>query len=194
MKPCLAAELLQGHSERFSGTHNFLLLAVVLLWLCFPSNEIPEGHCHSGVQAVLGPCAYAMIFVKHVVLGAATLSVPLQATQMCLHKLKCNILTKHCRTEQPYGGEPVSGFQKAIRGGETFLKDHICKTMNALNMRRCALVPRNTPGADWRAIVLHVREHPEDETYMVSSLKRFPSQADVCQVEAVVIEPDQFVC
>jgi DNA (cytosine-5)-methyltransferase 1 len=73
-----------------------------------------------------------------------------------------------CRAEQSYGGEPVSGFQKAIRGSETVLKDHICKTMNALNMRRCTLIPKNMPGADWRALVLHVREYPEDETYLVS--------------------------
>lgn len=75
-----------------------------------------------------------------------------------------------CRAEQPYAGPAVSGFQKAIRGSETVLQDHICKTMNALNMRRCELVPKNTPGADWRAIVLHVRSNPDDETFNVRLL------------------------
>jgi hypothetical protein len=63
----------------------------------------------------------------------------------------------------------VSGFQKAIRGEQTVLQDHICKTMNELNMRRCSLVPKNTPGADWRALVLHVRDNPADETFNVRS-------------------------
>jgi hypothetical protein len=80
-----------------------------------------------------------------------------------------------CRHERPYAGEPVSGFQRAIRGKETVLKDHVCKTMNELNMRRCALVPKNTPGADWRAIVLHVRDHPADETFNVRAAASFLS-------------------
>jgi hypothetical protein len=71
------------------------------------------------------------------------------------------------RAEQSYTNLPVSAFQKGIRGNETVLKDHICKTMNDLNMRRCSLVPKNKAGADWRAIVLHVREHPEAETFNV---------------------------
>ena len=72
-----------------------------------------------------------------------------------------------CRDQLEYAGEPVSGFQRGIRGGETVLKDHICKTMNELNMRRCSLVPKNTPGADWRALVLHVQDNPADESFNV---------------------------
>ena len=72
-----------------------------------------------------------------------------------------------CRAEQPYGGEPVSAFQRAVRGSEATLKDHICKTMNPLNLRRCSLVPKNTPGADWRALVLHVDKHEEDKLFNV---------------------------
>lgn len=63
----------------------------------------------------------------------------------------------------PYGGEPVSAFQKAVRGTETTVKDHICKTMNALNLRRCELVPKNTPGADWRAIQLYCDAQKDEE-------------------------------
>lgn len=39
--------------------------------------------------------------------------------------------------------------------------------MNDLNLRRCSLVPKNTPGADWRSLVLHVRDHPDEETFNV---------------------------
>jgi len=42
--------------------------------------------------------------------------------------------------------------------------------MNDLNMRRCSLVPKNTPGADWRSLVLHVRKHPDEETFNVRDL------------------------
>lgn len=58
----------------------------------------------------------------------------------------------------------MSDFQKAIRGTNTILRDHVCKTMNAINLKRCSLIPKNVPGADWRALVFHVRAHPEDET------------------------------
>jgi hypothetical protein len=74
---------------------------------------------------------------------------------------------KACRDNRPYAGEPVSEFQQQVRGGESELKDHICKTMNELNMRRCELVPKNVPGADWRSLVLHVEKHPEDALFKV---------------------------
>lgn len=72
-----------------------------------------------------------------------------------------------CRAKRPYDGQPISGFQMDIRGSQAELQDHICKTMNDLNMRRCSLVPKNTPGADWRSLVLHVRDHPDEETFNV---------------------------
>ncbi|KAI0501945.1 hypothetical protein KFK09_016890 [Dendrobium nobile] len=48
-----------------------------------------------------------------------------------------------------YGGEPVSWFQKHIRGGSIALSDHISKEMNELNLIRCKHIPKR-PGADWR--------------------------------------------
>lgn len=72
-----------------------------------------------------------------------------------------------CSDNRPYSSEPVSAFQQQIRGDEKELKDHICKTMNDLNMRRCELVPKNVPGADWRSLVLHVEKHPEDALFNV---------------------------
>ena len=75
-----------------------------------------------------------------------------------------------CSDKRAYSNEPVSEFQRQIRGEETELKDHICKTMNDLNMRRCELVPRETPGADWRSLVLHVNKNPEDAVFNVRLL------------------------
>ncbi|KAJ3669874.1 hypothetical protein LUZ60_010198 [Juncus effusus] len=47
-----------------------------------------------------------------------------------------------------YGSEPVSWFQKKIRGNMTELNDHISKEMNELNLIRCQHIPKR-PGADW---------------------------------------------
>lgn len=47
-----------------------------------------------------------------------------------------------------YGNEPVSWFQKQIRGNMMALNDHISKEMNELNLIRCKHIPKR-PGADW---------------------------------------------
>lgn len=47
-----------------------------------------------------------------------------------------------------YGGEPVSWFQKKIRGNMMVLNDHISKEMNELNLIRCQHIPKR-PGCDW---------------------------------------------
>jgi DNA (cytosine-5)-methyltransferase 1 len=61
-----------------------------------------------------------------------------------------------------YGQEPASWFQREIRGdvGEEGLTEHYSKILNPLNYARCLLVPKNTPGADWRALEEHVAEEP----------------------------------
>lgn len=48
-----------------------------------------------------------------------------------------------------YKKEPVSWFQKMIRGDMVTLTDHISKEMNELNVIRCQRIPKR-PGADWR--------------------------------------------
>ncbi|XP_039145037.1 DNA (cytosine-5)-methyltransferase 1B-like isoform X1 [Dioscorea cayenensis subsp. rotundata] len=53
--------------------------------------------------------------------------------------------------EIEYAGKPVSWFQKQIRGKSLVLKDHIAKSMNEINLRRCQLVPKHI-GADWREL------------------------------------------
>ncbi|GMI86703.1 METHYLTRANSFERASE 2, methyltransferase 1, DECREASED DNA METHYLATION 2, METHYLTRANSFERASE I [Hibiscus trionum] len=47
-----------------------------------------------------------------------------------------------------YQSEPLSWFQKKIRGDMAVLTDHISKEMNELNLIRCQKIPRR-PGADW---------------------------------------------
>ncbi|CAA2934361.1 DNA (cytosine-5)-methyltransferase 1B-like [Olea europaea subsp. europaea] len=48
-----------------------------------------------------------------------------------------------------YKGEPISWFQKKIRGNMEIINDHISKEMNELNLIRCQRIPKR-PGADWR--------------------------------------------
>ncbi|KAF8083357.1 hypothetical protein N665_0778s0010 [Sinapis alba] len=53
------------------------------------------------------------------------------------------------KTTKEYQVEPISWFQKEIRGDKIVLTDHICKEMNELNLTRCKRIPKR-PGADWR--------------------------------------------
>ncbi|PRQ32904.1 putative DNA (cytosine-5-)-methyltransferase [Rosa chinensis] len=48
-----------------------------------------------------------------------------------------------------YESDPVSWFQKRIRGNMAVLTDHISKEMNELNLIRCTKIPKR-PGADWQ--------------------------------------------
>ncbi|KAM7482009.1 hypothetical protein LguiB_006592 [Lonicera macranthoides] len=52
-------------------------------------------------------------------------------------------------TNIQYKNEPISWFQKQIRGDMSVLVDHISKEMNELNLIRCQRIPKR-PGADWR--------------------------------------------
>lgn len=44
------------------------------------------------------------------------------------------------KEEMDYTQEPTTDFQRAIRKNSAKLRDHICKEMNELNLRRCTLV------------------------------------------------------
>ncbi|WCJ21819.1 DNA (cytosine-5-)-methyltransferase family protein [Euphorbia peplus] len=52
-------------------------------------------------------------------------------------------------TTLEYKNDPVSWFQKKIRGEAITLTDHISKEMNELNLIRCQKIPKR-PGCDWR--------------------------------------------
>lgn len=53
--------------------------------------------------------------------------------------------------EISYSGEPVSHYQKMIRGNsyQPMLRDHICKEMSSLVEARMKHIPL-VPGSDWR--------------------------------------------
>ncbi|KAG2449363.1 hypothetical protein HYH02_005516 [Chlamydomonas schloesseri] len=85
-----------------------------------------------------------------------------------------------CAEPLPYTSEPVSAFQRAIRGGgghgaaaaaaaaagtSTEVRDHVVKAMNALNLERCRCIPKGEPGADWRVLLKIVAEDPSREKF-----------------------------
>ncbi|XP_069697598.1 DNA (cytosine-5)-methyltransferase 1-like isoform X2 [Periplaneta americana] len=57
----------------------------------------------------------------------------------------------HKREEMPYGGEPLSHFQRLMRGNQyqPILRDHICKDMAPIIEARIANIP-TACGSDWR--------------------------------------------
>ena len=48
-----------------------------------------------------------------------------------------------------YETDPISWFQKEIRGNQNVPTDHLSQTMNEHNLIRCKRIPKR-PGADWR--------------------------------------------
>uniref|UniRef100_A0A7N0U3N0 DNA (cytosine-5)-methyltransferase n=1 Tax=Kalanchoe fedtschenkoi TaxID=63787 RepID=A0A7N0U3N0_KALFE len=52
-------------------------------------------------------------------------------------------------TSMEYKDDPISWFQRKIRGDADSLTDHVSKEMNELNLIRCQKIPKR-PGADWR--------------------------------------------
>ncbi|KAG8239320.1 DNA (cytosine-5)-methyltransferase 1 [Ladona fulva] len=53
------------------------------------------------------------------------------------------------KEEISYGGEPLSHFQRQMRGNQEVLKDHICKEMAPIVEARMAHIP-TASGSDWR--------------------------------------------
>lgn len=70
-----------------------------------------------------------------------------------------------------YQGDPVSWFQKKIRGNAIVLSDHISKEMNELNLIRCQHIPKR-PGADWRDL-------PDEKVPLFSSINQHSAIKDI---------------
>jgi len=64
-------------------------------------------------------------------------------------------------------GPAESEFQRRTRGEQAVLLDHVCKTMNPLNLQRCKCIPVNTPGADWRVLLEITKQDPSREKFQV---------------------------
>jgi len=84
------------------------------------------------------------------------------------------------REKRAYGGPPVSAFQKQMRVGKPAASDlvenHICKTLNPVNLRRCQLVPRESMH-DWRYLRL-LRDTGKIESHLTEGSKVTPIVPD----------------
>ena len=82
-----------------------------------------------------------------------------------------------CSCDEPAAGAgpAESEFQRMTRGEQAVLLDHVCKTMNPLNLQRCKCIPVNTPGADWRVLLEITKQDPSREKFQVRQRLRCQS-------------------
>ncbi|XP_077510414.1 DNA (cytosine-5)-methyltransferase PliMCI-like [Amblyomma americanum] len=66
--------------------------------------------------------------------------------------------------EIPYGAQPLTPFQKTLRGGGAVLRDHVCKDMAPLVEARMRHIPL-APGSDWRDLPNTVVRLSDGVTY-----------------------------
>ncbi|KAI8532023.1 hypothetical protein RHMOL_Rhmol11G0180800 [Rhododendron molle] len=120
------------------------------IWAASPEETLPEWpepmHVFAGPElrvTLNGNTQYAA--VRSTSTGAPFRAITVRDTIGELPEVKNGASA----TPMEYKDEPVSWFQKKIRGGTTALTDHISKEMNELNLIRCQKIPKR-PGADWR--------------------------------------------
>ncbi|KAL7235643.1 hypothetical protein ACSBR1_019021 [Camellia fascicularis] len=120
------------------------------IWAASPEETLPEWpepmHVFAGPELKIslnGKSQYAA--VRSTSTGAPFRAITVRDTIGELPAVKNGAST----TTMEYKDEPVSWFQKKIRGDALALTDHISKEMNELNLIRCQRIPRR-PGADWR--------------------------------------------
>ncbi|KAL7235639.1 hypothetical protein ACSBR1_019019 [Camellia fascicularis] len=120
------------------------------IWAASPEETLPEWpepmHVFAGPELKIslnGKSQY--VAVRSTSTGAPFRAITVRDTIGELPAVKNGAST----TTMEYKDEPVSWFQKKIRGDALALTDHISKEMNELNLIRCQRIPRR-PGADWR--------------------------------------------
>ncbi|GFZ03206.1 methyltransferase 1 [Actinidia rufa] len=120
------------------------------IWAASPEETLPEWpepmHVFSGPELKItlnGNTQYAA--VRSTSTGAPFRSITVRDTIGDLPAVKNGASA----TTMEYNDEPVSWFQKKIRGDTRVLTDHISKEMNELNLIRCQRIPK-CPGSDWR--------------------------------------------
>nr|ASA49416.2 DNA cytosine-5-methyltransferase 1 [Vaccinium corymbosum] len=120
------------------------------IWAASPEETLPEWpepmHVFAGPElrvTLNGNTQYAA--VRSTSTGAPFRAITVRDTIGELPEVKNGASA----TSMEYKDEPVSWFQKKIRGDTAVLTDHISKEMNELNLIRCQKIPKR-PGADWR--------------------------------------------
>ncbi|RVW55300.1 DNA (cytosine-5)-methyltransferase 1A [Vitis vinifera] len=91
--------------------------------------------------------------------GAASPEETLPEWPEPMHVFAVSRIENHFVGKYAYQNDPVSWFQKKIRGNMVVLMDHISKEMNELNLIRCQKIPKQ-PGADWHSL-------PDEKVHML---------------------------
>ncbi|XXG86986.1 hypothetical protein AAC387_Pa11g1783 [Persea americana] len=150
----LASLLEMGYQVRFgvleAGTYGVSQSRKrAFIWAASPNETLPEWpepmHVFSGPElriSLTGDEQYAA--VRSTAGGAPFRSITVRDTIGDLP----SVGNGASKTEMDYGNDPVSWFQKQIRGNMSILSDHISKEMNELNFIRCQKIPKR-PGSDW---------------------------------------------
>ncbi|KAF8065926.1 MET1B [Scenedesmus sp. PABB004] len=73
----------------------------------------------------------------------------------------------HAAREMPYGAAPRTAYQRALRRGAAELTDHVPFMLNVDDLERVSLIPKDTPGADWRALAAIEENEPGRTTVNV---------------------------
>ncbi|KAL6956133.1 DNA (cytosine-5-)-methyltransferase [Sarracenia purpurea var. burkii] len=120
------------------------------IWAASPEEALPEWpepmHVFAGPDlkiSLTGNTQYSA--VRSTSTGAPFRAITVRDTIGDLPEVKNGASA----TTMEYKDEPVSWFQKKIRGDTLVLTDHISKEMIELNFIRCQRIPKR-PGADWR--------------------------------------------
>ncbi|XP_059648301.1 DNA (cytosine-5)-methyltransferase 1A-like isoform X2 [Cornus florida] len=120
------------------------------IWAASPEETLPEWpepmHVFAGPELKVtlnGNTQYAA--VRSTSTGAPFRAITVRDTIADLPSVRNGASA----STMEYKDEPISWFQKKIRGDMLVLTDHISKEMNELNLIRCQRIPKR-PGADWR--------------------------------------------
>ena len=80
---------------------------------------------------------------------------------------------------------PTSAFQKDIRSGAPRLRNHVCKVLNEVNVRRCSLIPKES-NHDWRYLRVLVDSGQVEAMYQTAGMAKPQPIVPLClpQTEA----------
>ena len=80
---------------------------------------------------------------------------------------------------------PASAFQKDIRNGAPRLRNHVCKVLNEVNVKRCSLIPKES-NHDWRYLRVLVDSGQVEPLYQTASMAKAQPIVPLClpQTEA----------
>ncbi|WIA17375.1 hypothetical protein OEZ85_014235 [Tetradesmus obliquus] len=122
------------------------------IWAAAPGEQLPEWpqprHAYWKQQSILLPGG-----VTYSAVDTSQTGAPLRPTTVrdAIGDLP-PISNGEEQWVREYAGPPQSAYQAAMRQQAQQLLDHACKALTADDLERCIVIPKDTPGADWRVL------------------------------------------